>query len=550
MSQPTATPTTPAATPVMVKTATKPYPARGTKEAPVFDGHRTPIQRYLEDIKELCNYRGDTSDKVKYDKAIWYVDMRFVDSWKRIMSPTATWEENKKSLLESFPGLDSLYKYSINDMNNLVTTYSSKPMNKLEDVAEYHCEFMVIATFSLDEKLITQDNVDRKYIMGLPEAFRARVSAQLIAENPTRKPGLPVPLLDVNRAARHVLQDNVYNTGPSSALQIQEIKKEVSSEVMGSMLQMQQALTLIQKKMDEGRYEPSNWTYRQPQPYMGNRNYQDYPQRDQRSYGCNFCGANGHFMRECLESKKYLDEGRYRLTPNNKIVNPDGSWPTGPGTIKERLDAYRGGNHTRDLPPHLASTMMFECTANIQDTFTATLEEVEADEEAEVFKLVTRSEAGDTPRKPGPGRNSEGFKGSKPEVVIEKPVSKPLTPVSPKQSVRFVEKATMEPRNPSQLQYKFFLGIESPALVKTVIEKSLKSLVTLTQQELLAAAPDLRRYYKDQTITRKIPTVGILKADDSEITADDTLSSHSVKALVLKAKKKYKPVAKKVHSIR
>ncbi|KAF9535949.1 hypothetical protein CPC08DRAFT_652316, partial [Agrocybe pediades] len=83
----------------------------------------------------------------------------------------------------------------------------------------------------------------------------------------------------------------------------------------------------------------------------------------------------------------------------------------------------------------------------------------------------------------------------------------------------------MEPKNPSQPQYKFSSGIESPALVKTVIEKSLNSLVTLTQQELLAVAPDLRRYYKDQTITRKIPTVGILKADDSEITADDTLSS-------------------------
>lgn len=105
-------------------TRIKPYPTLNTKDAPKFEGHNTPIHRYLEDIEELCADRGETSDAVKIRKALWYVDYRFQDSWKDILDEAKTWEENKATLMESFPGLDSLYKYSVNDMTRLIQKFS------------------------------------------------------------------------------------------------------------------------------------------------------------------------------------------------------------------------------------------------------------------------------------------------------------------------------------------------------------------------------------------------------------------------------------------
>ena len=77
-------------------TKPKPYPTRNTKDAPKFEGHNTPLHRYLEDIEELCADRGETSDLVKIRKALWYVDYKFQDSWRDILDDTKTWAQNNQ----------------------------------------------------------------------------------------------------------------------------------------------------------------------------------------------------------------------------------------------------------------------------------------------------------------------------------------------------------------------------------------------------------------------------------------------------------------------
>ncbi|KDR71355.1 hypothetical protein GALMADRAFT_36636, partial [Galerina marginata CBS 339.88] len=185
----------------------KPYPARGSKDAPHFGGPQTSLERYLEDVEELCIYRGEDNDLAKYKKALWYVDIKYVDSWKRILDAAKTWAVNKAALLAYYPGLDSLYKYSVNDTKKLVDSLAAKEVSKPDHLAQYHCEFMIIASYLEKERLMTKDDINRHYILGLPPNFRATVLRQLNAEDPKRTPGLPYEYLEVNRAARHVLQE-------------------------------------------------------------------------------------------------------------------------------------------------------------------------------------------------------------------------------------------------------------------------------------------------------------------------------------------------------
>ena len=63
---------------------------------------------------------------------------------------------------------------------------------------------------------------------------------------------------------------------------------------------------------------------------------------------------------------------------------------------------------------------------------------------------------------------------------------------------------------PAQPQYCYQSPIEDPTIAKNVINRALDTSISLSQSELLAISPDLRRHMKDLTTSKKLPNnVGI-----------------------------------------
>ena len=510
----------------------KPYPIRNSKDAPKFEGHSTPLHRFLEDIEELCADRGEKSDAVKVKKALWYVDYKFQDSWKDILDDTKTWEQNKTTLLESFPGLDSLYKYSVNDMTRLVKKYSSLAMDSQEELAEYHCEFVIIANYLEKEKLTSRDDLNRSYVMGLPSFFRAKVLAQLTAEDPRRKPGIFHDYLQVNRAARYVLQDNAYSD--RFGLDIKPVnrvtfKTEDSESPIVALMKAQKEMatelanmTKVFMQSQQSGYRNQNYSSQQNQ----NNSTSQYPQSS-----CNFCGEQGHMVRSCPTSKQMLLDGKCIINKDNRIVMPDGSWLSPPGLLKHRIERqYALANQERDIPPHLkTATLMFTCDTT--DTLFNTesgLEEVGEEDVCDVLQLNTRSTGS---RKPGPGQSSGNFEGPKkiPEVVISRAPLTDITniprPNQPQEPPTPPNKGgnkpvTMPTRYEAAAkvlpQFKFTSNAEDNELLKAVIGRSLDAEITITQRELLAVSGELRKYFKEVTTPRRIPTVNYVKGEHEE----------------------------------
>lgn len=58
----------------------------------------------------------------------------------------------------------------------------------------------------------------------------------------------------------------------------------------------------------------------------------------------------------------------------------------------------------------------------------------------------------------------------------------------------------------SNPQYRYQSNAEDPKIASSVIERALDAPVTVTQRELLALAPDLRRHIRDLTMTKRVPT--------------------------------------------
>ncbi len=508
-------------------TKPKPYPTRNTKDAPKFEGHNTPLHRYLEDIEELCADRGETSDLVKIRKALWYVDYKFQDSWRDILDDTKTWAQNKSTLLENFPGLDSLYKYSVNDMVRLVKKTSSTAMDTQEELAEYHCDFMIIANYLEKERLSSRDDLNRSYVMGLPSVFRAKVLAQLTAEDPRRKPGIFHDYLQVNRAARYVLQDNAYSDRFGLDARPRVTFKTEEDPIV--------ALMKAQKDMAA---ELANMTKVFLQSTNNNRSQGYSAQNNQNNSNsqfipasCAFCGEHGHMVRTCPKAKQMISEGKCVINSENRIVMPDGKWLSPPGLLKDRIERQHAlNNQERDTPPHMRTqTLMFTC--DTVDTLFNTgsgLEEVGEEEVCDVLQLNTRST---NSKKPGPGQNSETFESVKkvPEVVISR---SPLTDITNKPKPRPSGEQPTNNKNAAAgpvastprfetaakvlPQYKFTSNAEDNELLKAVIGRSLDAQITISQRELLAISGEMRKHFKEATTPRRIPTVNYIKADNDD----------------------------------
>ncbi|KDR74602.1 hypothetical protein GALMADRAFT_34693, partial [Galerina marginata CBS 339.88] len=350
--------------------------------------------------------------------ALWYVDIRYVDSWKGILDGTKPWAVHKAALLAYYPGLDSLYKYLVNDIRKLVDSSAAKEVSKPDHFAQYHCEFMIIASYLETERLMTKDDIDRQYILGLPPNFRATVLRQLNAEDPKRTPGLPYEYLEVNRAARHVLQEIVYSEPivETSSRQIKNIKQEITDQLTTSLFQFPPRMFQKFDKFGTGVGALSQNT-------LSRAHLTSAP-----NFACLFRRGN-HRIRNCPEAARMIKEGKCKQEPDRRIVMPAGSLIRGHGTLKDRIEETR---------------------------FTVPLEQ------------------------------------------------------APLLAPKFEQKAAITP------QYKLASDIEDPELVKQVTNKFLEGTITLSQKELLTVSSDVRRFYKDKTTAKRLPTVGMIEVSIDE----------------------------------
>ena len=84
-------------------------------------------------------------------------------------------------------------------------------------------------------------------------------------------------------------------------------------------------------------------------------------------------------------------------------------------------------------------------------------------------------------------------------------------------------------------QYRYITPIEDPALIKKLAQQSLDTSITISTQELLSIAPDVRRQIKDQLVTKRVTTTAFVE-EVSEDALEDlgvTVANISAENLVV-----------------
>ncbi|KJA18652.1 hypothetical protein HYPSUDRAFT_919512 [Hypholoma sublateritium FD-334 SS-4] len=297
-----------------------------------------------------------------------------------------------------------------------------------------------------------------------------------------------------------------------------------------------------------------------PPPHKSSYNANTAPAQTQQPYPrpdvCVFCSDPKHYQFDCAQAADYIKRGLMTRDPANQLVLPNGTRITArlaPGhNIKERVDNWHRNNSPPSAP--LASTNFVDVsiTEEFRNTnpwaiFTheissARIEDV-PDEDAytttnpssiaealpidaahddhippsdaattvELFGPTTRARAYDAPP-PAPAnqpRTRENAPHLPTPTTSATNIPSAVTVGAPQVSAppRSSKNPFMSSANP---QYTYHTPIESAETVERVVEQSLDATVTLTNRDLLAVAPEVRKALKDQIATRRsiVPSLG------------------------------------------
>ncbi|KAJ7441711.1 hypothetical protein FB451DRAFT_1058078 [Mycena latifolia] len=370
--------------------------------------------------------------------------------------PPTTWAEFKTKVQELYPGSDGVRMFTLKDLQTLLGERSLKKIRDKVNFSEYHRRFCTIASHLLAEGKMSTIEEQREFPKGMDEHFRNRVYRRLQIVKPHHPSDTPYALEDMVKAAKHIL-DEPADTG-ADGTDNSFIKKEMTV-APPAMYQP--------PERPQGGYRPQ---------YPGNQSFQREPwaNRDNgmmRPSGmfqpgeCMFCSATGHFLRECPLAAEYMRAGKCFRNNDGKLVLPNGRFvPRGivGQNLAERIDRYLSEGNPQNQPP-----------PNPGPPRPAQTQTFERDQ---------------PPHTPGP-------KFPSPPVPPKAAPAKPLHP---------------QPDRPGQPPaFKYQVPIENPTLVKAVIQRALKTEMTISNEELCAISPEFRKYYRENTVTKWIPTVEI-----------------------------------------
>ncbi|EPQ50160.1 hypothetical protein GLOTRDRAFT_23852, partial [Gloeophyllum trabeum ATCC 11539] len=272
------------------------------------------------------------------------------------------------------------------------------------------------------------------------------------------------------------------------------------------------------------------------------------------NYNCIYCGEHDHSIRRCPKVEEDIRAGRCKRNAEGQVVLPGGAMVSRsvPGaTMRDRILEWHRQNPGQ-TSVHLLDTMLWEevrASAAPQTTDMFHLDQRERIEalERELFALRGKGkQVFDGVYVPPPNRSSNPSKESgvgptgpapsraKSQTVREQPVAEAVRPAinrespphmsegpihpfagardvnRPRQAIpRSVEKGSAQAADASQAKepaYRTQAPVYNPRISDLVFERSLKTPnISLTSEELLSIAPEVRAKYRDIVTPKKVP---------------------------------------------
>jgi hypothetical protein len=507
-------------------------PSRFSTSAPKFDGHPRSLQRFFEEI-ELLGRECNLDQRALIRHTLRYLDSVDYDAWNsRPSAAGVDWINFKEEITSMYPGAEDDTRFNVTDLELFVERHASNPMRDRFQFGEYYRNFLTRASWLLNRNLISHRERNKFFMNGFHIDFRHQLRTQLRLQDPTHPLDEPWDINEVEQAARFLLDGrntgNVLTVSASPSPPPQPYYTAPSSHFAPSpretfdMASIEQILTsdaFLNRLAGKIHLPASQSSQSSHQPPL--------QQNQRRTWPCGFCSDPDHMFRHCQTLEDYIRRGlcirdaSYRICmPDNTLVSPQ----VAPGrNMKERIDNW---HKSRSPPVVQAQANILEVVSYQQPASTlpnapptppmsysssyvsqdeqelATLEAVALatmKRQEEVCKRI--GAAGKSKNSPPAPKRSPNTPNSSQTASANSPSQPPSQSIPPLKPT-----SNNIPPTSQQQQYRFSSAIEDPKAVQNVMERSLDGTVTLTQRELYAIAPEVRKRIKEQVTTHRIPT--------------------------------------------
>jgi hypothetical protein len=138
-------------------------PLRGTQNTPKFDGKSSAqLPRYIENI-EFLGTSANLSEEEQICTVIWYADLDKAEVWQTLPETTtvpADWVNFVTAVKDLYPGCEGDDQYCRADLQYLVQEYCTKPMQSQQDLGEYRCKFLKVASLLIATRKLSDTERD------------------------------------------------------------------------------------------------------------------------------------------------------------------------------------------------------------------------------------------------------------------------------------------------------------------------------------------------------------------------------------------------------
>jgi len=473
-------------------------PVPGSSRAPrTFDGKEEDIAESLEQF-ENCADDTQIPESARVPFLFRYLSRQQKDVFKTFegYSPSI-WATFKASIEEAFEGAFKEKKYTRQSLIQFTRSRGSFRISTDAELRAYHREFQAIAHYLISAGSISEEERDRFFSFGMHEDSRRSIEQWLTITHPDHPRTKPYKYADVFKAGKYIFDVNAFHNSPPEGLdnpsqllyksQGSASESHVVTRTVGfpttprSSLASEDLDSLVQRlrNLQVNAPEYANIYARLVSfiPRPANNTFQANPRTP-----CLFCKdpANIHLTRNCPVAQEYLK--------NNKVSFVDGFWRW-PNGARIRADP-QGFKHVIDsaqLPP--STTLFFEVLPSTQSTATAArfIEEVHENTSVQdAYKAYQLALAASKDKKSS----------------VPAPISTP-TPVSGSASTPSLSSDKKIP------QFHYKLKVEDAAIAQKVFNRMMESPVMLSQGELLALAPDIRKLFVDGCKVNRIPVYSV-----------------------------------------
>ncbi|EED78919.1 predicted protein [Postia placenta Mad-698-R] len=544
-------------------------PPRGHSTAPSFDPSEVrSLQRYFQDLEALFTRCQITDEAAKKQWAIRYPSIDVADLWETIESfidVAKSYNDWKADVRALYPGTDDTRKWSLADMDQLIGECARIGIHNAADLGCYYRDFMAIT-----KHLIAQHRLST-----IEQTLLTRLETRLHLKHPDHYADDPYTMAEIHAAATFILH-GTSSTPTTAANQATASTSNTSTTVAPGMIKTEDISMIIESlsRTIATLIQPTTHATHNHAPAPRQQAAVHIHENSGVEQTCHYCGNHGCRVGTCEFAEIDIRDGKCKHNTEGKIVLPNGSFcpRTIPGlTIRDRIYKW----HRRNPAAPAAPTMLFEIDdRSTMQTFTLnTSSRIEALEREllqlrkrrEVFDgveilqrkkpttpVVTRSaEASGSGTSKGVAAPSSTSTSTAPPPTIPaatpapssfsptQSTSHPITmsappapPVHPFANARDTTYAPPNVRNfatppkPSndkgkEPAYKTIVPVIQPKLAEEIFQRSMKSqFVTLTPEELLSIAPDVRTKYRDAITPKRVSTEPVASAHIIEIGAD------------------------------